>query len=71
MTSVQSSLMNGPVEGFLGRGGIECFRLLITFLGGREPRLDANRAICAVPRSPFARINSEFTFEITVARLRP
>ena len=41
---------------------------LITFPGGREPRLDANRAICAVPLPPFTRINSEFTFELTIAR---
>ena len=42
--------------------------LLITFPGGREPRLNANRAICAVPLPPFMRIYSEFAFEHTIAR---
>jgi hypothetical protein len=49
-------------------GRLNVLDLLITFPGGREPRLNANRAICAVPLPPFMRINSEFIFELTIAR---
>jgi hypothetical protein len=48
-------------------GRLNVLDLLITFRGCREPRLNANRAICAVPLPPFMRIYSEFAFEHTIA----